>query len=476
MNKKIQHHDLIVALVILGSIILSSFGVIPVIGGVILAAPVGTETDADLPPVFGPEAARHATLTFIVSNYGENAPIAETIWVGGEIPTDGGVGSSTYQYVADDWVVRISFPIVAPGAIVYTVKVQGKRMTWEGLVDAYGQVATTTVSFVEPTATQIPPTPTNQPTSTSTSIPPTSTPTRIPPIATPVPVPCNAISFQADVTIADGTIFAPNADFKKTWQLKNIGSCSWTSEYNLVFVDGDRMSGKKAITIPEKIRPGEALNISVELTSPQEAGDYRGYWMLRSGSGEWFGYGKAASKAFWVDIEVVKPRGDYTYDFALNMCAAVWRSEDMRLPCPGYTTSEEGFVQLLDSPKLENRNEDELALWVHPNEERYGWLNGTYPTFKVQEGDHFKSWVGCLEGYGKCSLKFYLDYEDEDGKVRRLGEWIEEYDGEVTIIDFDLSELADKSVHFILGVEAITKNVDDAQGFWFVPVIDRDEE
>jgi len=95
-------------------------------------------------------------------------------------------------------------------------------MTWEGLVDAYGQVATTTVSFVEPTATQIPPTPTNQPTSTSTSIPPTSTPTRIPPIATPVPVPCNAISFQADVTIADGTIFAPNADFKKTWQLKNI--------------------------------------------------------------------------------------------------------------------------------------------------------------------------------------------------------------------------------------------------------------
>jgi len=306
--------------------------------------------------------------------------------------------------------------------------------------------------------------------------PPIPTPTPIPPTPTPIPVPCNAISFQADVTIPDGTIFAPNADFKKTWRLKNIGSCSWTTDYDLVFVEDERMNGNKAIALPEKIRPGEILNISVNLTSPGQAGNHRGYWMLRSGDGEWFGYGKAANKAFWVDIEVVKSRGDYVYDFALNFCAAVWRSEDMRLPCPGFITSEQGYVQLLDTPKLENRNEDELALWVHPNEERYGWLEGIYPAFRVQEDDHFKAWVGCLEGYGKCSLKFYLDYEDEDGKVRRLGDWIEEYDGEVTIIDLDLTDLASKSVRFILGVEAITKNVDEAQGFWFVPVIDRDNK
>ncbi len=167
----------------------------------------------------------------------------------------------------------------------------------------------------------------------------------------------------------------------------------------------------------------------------------------------------------------MNPEGDYEYDFALNFCAATWRSDDMRLPCPGYTTSNEGFVQLLQDPKLESRNENELAIWVHPNEEKSGWLEGTYPFMQIEDGDHFKAWVGCLKGYDKCSLKFYLDYEGENGKVRRLGEWIEEYDGDVTMIDLDLSGLAGKTIRPILGVEVLTKNVNDAHGFWFVPII-----
>jgi hypothetical protein len=191
--------------------------------------------------------------------------------------------------------------------------------------------------------------------------------------------------------------------------------------------------------------------------------------MLRSDSGEWFGYGNSANEPFWVDIEVVKSAGKYKYDFALNLCAATWRSEEMRLPCPGFETSDEGFAQVLRTPNLENRNENEMAIWVHPNEERYGWLEGTYPFVKIEDGDRFQAWVGCLKDYDRCNLKFYLDYEDKKGKVHRLDEWIEEYDGQVTKIDLDLSELDGEKVRFILGVEALTKNVNDAQGFWFVP-------
>jgi len=120
---------------------------------------------------------------------------------------------------------------------------------------------------------------------------------------------------------------------------------------------------------------------------------------------------------------------------------------------------------------LENRGEDEPAIWVHPNEEKHGWIEGTYPFIKIHDGDRFIAWVGCIEGYQKCALKFYLDYEDENGKVHRLEEWIEEYDGQVTVVDLDLSELAGETVRFILGAEALTRNADDAQGFWFVPHI-----
>jgi hypothetical protein len=185
-----------------------------------------------------------------------------------------------------------------------------------------------------------------------------------------------------------------------------------------------------------------------------------------------FGLGDNANKPFWVSITVVDfDEGSYAFDFALNYCTATWRSETGRLPCPGFTGSVDGFVQLLSKAHLENRHEDEPTLWVHPSEERYGWIEGTFPSYKVKEGDHFMAWVGCLEGYGRCSLTFYLDYIGADGKVHQLGEWIETYDNNVTKVDLDLSDLAGKNVRFILGVEANTKNVDDAQGFWFVPRI-----
>lgn len=472
MSRKINPFDIFITLILLSTIVLSGCGTMHAIGGVIPVPQTELDPTPILPPVFGPEAARDVAIEYLQVNFGSSAPSVDLIWMGGETRSDGAVGASIFQYHSNHWSIRVSFPIVAPEATIYTIALQGSSsgFSWTGLVDAYGQVATTAVFDSEPTSvprsTQIP---------TLTLIPPTvtlhPTPTPIPPTPTQIPVPCNAISFQADVSIQDGTIFAPDADFTKTWRLKNIGSCNWTTEYDLVFVEGSRMDGKKAIALPEKIRPDETLDISVELNSPDKAGDYRGYWMLRSGDGERFGYSNAANKAFWVDIVVMKSQGNFEYDFALNFCAATWRSDDMRLPCPGYTTSKEGFSQLLDEPKLENRNENELAIWVHPNEERYGWLEGTYPYLEIDEGDHFKAWVGCLESFNKCSLKFYLDYEDENGKVRRLDEWVEEYDGEVTIIDLDLSELAGDTVRLILGVEALTKNVDDAQGFWFVPHI-----
>jgi hypothetical protein len=109
---------------------------------------------------------------------------------------------------------------------------------------------------------------------------------------------------------------------------------------------------------------------------------------------------------------------------------------------------------------------------VHPYEERGGWIEGLYPTYDIEEGDRFRAWVGCMNDYRRCDLTFYLDYEDSDGRVFNLGEWPERYDGEVTQIDIDLSDLDGENVRFILGVEANTRNLEDAQGFWFVPRIE----
>lgn len=209
------------------------------------------------------------------------------------------------------------------------------------------------------------------------------------------------------------------------------------------------------------------------MTAPGKADEYKSYWQLRDADGNWFGIGADADRPIWVDISVVDAISDYAYDFALDYCAAAWSSNNGKLPCSGSNSADDGFVTLLKNPNLENRKENEPALWVHPNEKKHGWIEGIYPGFKVKDGDRFRTWVGCLAGYENCNITFRLDYETKDGQVSNLGEWHEVYEGLVTDIDLDLSDLAGKKVRFILSATLNNKKYDDAHGFWFVPHIER---
>jgi hypothetical protein len=433
-----------------------------------------------------PEAARDVALAFIRTYHPGSGPSKDAFWFDEEAnPEDTVVGLIALNYRYESWLITVIFPEEAPEARIYNVTVEGAEQGfyWQGLVDAGGEVEE--VSFVlddsEPTApvatsTPIPSqTATAPPTETASSTPtmtemPTTTPTRT---GTPIAEPCNAAAFVEDVTVPDGSTFPQKTNFTKVWRLKNVGTCDWTSFYDLVFVDGNRMGEERVKALQGLVRPGESVDISVDLQAPEDPGNYEGLWMLRDPGGVLFGIGGQADEPFWVRISVVNfNANDYELDFALNYCAANWESETERLSCPGISDSPGGFVQLLFSADLENRAENEPTLWVHPNEARYGWVEGTFPSYRIRDGDHFLAWVGCIGGYNRCSLIFYLDYIDSFGKQYRLGEWLESYDGDVTEIYIDLSDLAGERVRFILGVEANTRNVTDAHGFWFVPRID----
>jgi hypothetical protein len=142
------------------------------------------------------------------------------------------------------------------------------------------------------------------PEETATASPePTATPTPVL-SPTPTPIPCNMASFVQDVTIPDGTSIVTGAAFTKTWRLRNTGSCTWNSSYALVFDRGDKMSGPDAQPLLGNVAPGGTVDISVSLTAPASAGNYRGYWRLRDGSGVLFGL---STGSFWVDIKAVAP-------------------------------------------------------------------------------------------------------------------------------------------------------------------------
>ena len=136
---------------------------------------------------------------------------------------------------------------------------------------------------VQPTAT---PLPTITPQLTNTvSAPPTA-----------APQPCDKTVLVTE-TIPDGTQFSTDESFIKTWTLKNIGTCTWNTNYKLVFVEGESMSGPVSVALPETVAPNGQTTIEVGLKAPAKEGTYRGYWQLRNDSNQLVG-------DVWVDIKV----------------------------------------------------------------------------------------------------------------------------------------------------------------------------
>jgi hypothetical protein len=140
------------------------------------------------------------------------------------------------------------------------------------------------------------------------TVAPASTATFTPaPTFTPTPI-CDLIAFIQDVSIPDGTIFLPGQTFTKTWRLKNLGICTWTTSYQLIFDSGDVLDGPVSQSLIGSVAPGQSVDLTVSLKAPANAGAYRGYWKLRNAAGVLIpvanGY---QGTSFFVDIKVVLP-------------------------------------------------------------------------------------------------------------------------------------------------------------------------
>lgn len=322
------------------------------------------------------------------------------------------------------------------------------------------QLAVTTVPE-NPTQTEPSSTPTTQP-----SIAPVATATQLPP--TPTPLPCDRVRFIADVTIPDGTSFSPGAGFTKTWELENAGSCTWNSNYSLVFAnEGNAMNGPASKQLTSgTVAPGKRVQVSLDLKAPTTPGEYTGYWKLRNASGMVFGIG-ANDSAFTVAIKV----SGTTYNFAEKYCSATWTSAAGTLPCPGNASDSTGFIARLDAPTFENGSkEDEWAIWTNPQFVENGEIRGTYPAITVSSGNRFKTIIGCQVNANNCNVKFQLNYRADGGSEQTFAEWAEKYDNNWTRVDLDLTSLAGKSVQFILVVKANGPS-DQDQALWLLPRI-----
>lgn len=106
---------------------------------------------------------------------------------------------------------------------------------------------------------------------------------------TNTPNPCVVgARFIGDVNYPDGSQVQPGTNFQKTWQVQNTGSCIWISSYGILNVRGGSFGAPSPSSIPYT-QAGQTVNISVNLTAPQQPGYYTSAWQLRAPNGVTFG-------------------------------------------------------------------------------------------------------------------------------------------------------------------------------------------
>lgn len=284
---------------------------------------------------------------------------------------------------------------------------------------------------------------------------------------------CNWAQFIADVTIPDGTSFAANTAFKKTWRLKNIGTCAWNSnDVSLVFDSGEKMGAPASLALPTTVNPGQTVDITVDMTAPANAGHYFGYWKFKSNSGGLFGIGLNAQKSFWVEINVASSAAT-GYDFTANAASATWSSAAGALTFPGTDGNANGFGLSQPTPKLESGvTSAQAGLLFAPNNVTNGYIQATYPAFRVLPGDRFQATIGCEQGATNCYVGYSLNYQIGTGPVKTFWTFREKYEGWTYNVNLDLSSLANQDVKFTLVVSAYGSPVGD-RALWVNPIISR---
>lgn len=116
---------------------------------------------------------------------------------------------------------------------------------------------------------------------------------------------CYGARYAYDETYPDGTRVDPGQLIEKTWRLQNVGTCNWVGgEYQLVFVNGDRMNGTTPLTINITVLPGNYANFTINFRAPSEPGTFHGDWMFQTENGDRFGVGPDFDLPIWIEIIV----------------------------------------------------------------------------------------------------------------------------------------------------------------------------
>jgi len=153
-------------------------------------------------------------------------------------------------------------------------------------------------------------------TSTNTPIPATGTPTltitpestltpTVTSTSTPAPASHCPLAEVTRETIPAGSTFQQDHWLAKQWTVLNAGNCTWTTEYQIVYYDGNRFNQPLVSNFKKEVLPGEVITITFEFAAPMKLGKHQSWWMMRTNTGELFGNGPGDAPLY-IEINVRK--------------------------------------------------------------------------------------------------------------------------------------------------------------------------
>jgi hypothetical protein len=232
-----------------------------------------------------------------------------------------------------------------------------------GVTEAYQTVEArlTQVIGLTPQTTSLP-TPTSGKEASPTPSPATEVASATPVQSASSPTPtatCDRAAGGADidVTIPDDTQMQPGQHFTKIWRLTNTGTCTWTTQYNLVWFSGEKLDAPIAIPLNGNVEPGQTVDLSVDMVAPQQAGAYQSYWKLRNPSNVLFGIGPSGVSSFWVRIVVVQS-ATTTVTVTPTGTASPTLTPTAGVKVSGAVTLQPGDVLDLDNAVVNGGGED----------------------------------------------------------------------------------------------------------------------
>lgn len=259
---------------------------------------------------------------------------------------------------------------------------------------------------------------------------PTPSPTLLPTIE--LPANCeNKGRFVDDITVEDGSQFAPGEEFEKVWRIQNAGDCPWGPGYTVRFLSGDFIANTRELPVQEVTQPNSNSDIAVQMIAPATPGTYRSAWQMFDLKGEAFG------PEMYIEIVVTPPEpGDINeadtstvYDFIANADQATWTSGDVT-----YTLRETNIVETLELPapqglvvlgdaQLRGSTEsNSRVLLTYPHQE-LGVIEGTYQVdTPLQPTDSLAATVGFikLSILSDDGVTFEVAFTPDDGSQEQV--------------------------------------------------------